>query len=45
MIIVLYSQRMSSYKDKGPSKIHLILEALAVMVVANLAALREFGED
>ena len=35
--IVLYSHRMPSHKDKGPPKTHLILEASAVMALANLA--------
>ena len=43
--IMLYFHRMSPHKDKEPSKTHLILEASAVMALANLAGLGAFGED
>ena len=36
---VLYTHRMPSHKDKGSPKMHLILEASAVMALANLANL------
>ena len=42
---VLYSHRMPSHKDKGPPKMHLILEASAAMILANLAASRATAED
>ena len=42
---VLYSHRMSSHKDKGPPKTHLIPEASAVMALANLANSSAIGED
>ena len=42
---VLYSHRMSSYKDIGPPKTHLILEAFAVMALANLVSSGVVGED
>ena len=43
--IVLYSHRMPSHKDKGPSKTYLILEASAVMALANFAGSGAVGED
>ena len=42
---VLYSHRMLSYKDKGPPKTHLMLEASATMVLANLATSGIIAED
>ena len=46
MTTVLYSHRMHSvHKEKGPSKMHLILEASAVMALANLANSGAAGED
>ena len=42
---MLYSHRMSSHKDKGPPKTHLIPEASGVMALANLANLEADGED
>ena len=42
---VLYSHRMSSHKDKGPPKMHLIPESSAVMALANLANSGALGED
>ena len=42
---LLYSHRMSSHKEKGPPKTHLILEASAVMALANLANSGAVGED
>ena len=42
---VLYSHIMPSHKDKGPPKMHLILEASAVMVLANLANSSAVGGD
>ena len=42
---VLYSHKMSTHKDKKPSKMHLIPKALAVMELANLAASGAFDED
>ena len=36
---------MPSHKDEGPPKMHLILEASAVMALANLANLGAFAED
>ena len=42
---VLYSHKMSSHKDKGPPKTHLIPEASTVMALANLANLGPVGED
>ena len=42
---MLYSYKMLSHKDKGPSKTHLIPEASTIMALANLAALEAFGED
>ena len=43
--IVLYSHRMPSHKDKGPSKTHLIPEASMVMALANLANSGAVGRD
>ena len=45
VITMLYSQKMPSYKDKGPSKTHLILEASATIALANLAALGVIAKD
>ena len=42
---ILYSHRMLSHKDKGPSKTHLIPEASAVMAFANLANFGVVGGD
>ena len=42
---MLYSHKMPSHKDKGPSKTHLISKASAVMALANLANLGALGED
>ena len=42
---LLYSHRMSSNKDKGPPKTHLIPEASATMALANLAASRTIAKD
>ena len=42
---MLYSHRMSSHKDKGPPKMHLISEASAIMALANLADSCVVGED
>ena len=43
--MLLYYHRMSSHKDKGPLKTHLIPEASATMALANLAALGATTED
>ena len=43
--MVLYSHRMSSHKDKGPPKKHLLREASGAMALANLAASRAVAED
>ena len=42
---VLYSHRMPSHKDKGPSKTHLIPEASTTMALANLVASGAIAED
>ena len=42
---VLYSHRMPSHKDKGPSKMHLIPKASIAMALANLAASGAITED
>ena len=36
---------MPSHKDKGPPKMHLILEVSTVMALANLAASGAFALD
>ena len=42
---ILYSHRISSHKDKRPSKMHLIPEASVVMALSNLVGLGAVGED
>ena len=42
---MLYSHKISSHKDKGSPKTHLIPEASAAMALANLAASGVFAED
>ena len=42
---VLYSHKMPSHKDKGPSKMHLIPETSAVMALTNLANSGAVGGD
>ena len=42
---ILYSHRMPSHEDKGPSKMHLIPEASTAMALANLVALGATAKD
>ena len=42
---VLYSHRMLSHKDKGPTKTHLIPKASFAIALTNLATSRIIVED